>query len=247
MILGEPKEKFLRSIFIAGLKAQAFRLVGDEEVRQELVGLLIKFLQCQDKTFCKHCAGCQQETNLDTYTYSNSLLKIEEAQEIRNHSSLSSWEGVKIFILRNDFIGPEAQGVLLKTLEEPRSGTYFIISIASETGLRTPLLSRLTVFQARPIRGEADLKTAKKIISGGIQKELAAALYFSKDRSEAEDFFQTLELWLENKFRVAPELELKRLAPFLEDLLKIKSRFYAKTYFNRMLLEHLIISKAYLE
>ena len=127
-----------------------------------------------------------------------------------------------IFLLKNNFIAPEAEATLLKTLEEPYPDTYFIISLASEAALSPPLLSRLTVFKTSP----PELEKNKKAWKPG----LGEAASLAKDRREA-----------------APREKFRLLRNFLEDLLQTKKLFLEKTYSSRMLLEHLIISKFYLE
>ncbi len=247
MILAKPYEKFLRKLFSGGLKAQSFLLAGEGENRERAEEILIKFLVCETKNFCKRCEACALEINPDLHIYGGALLKMEEAKEIESQAHRSAWQGSKIFLIKTDFIGREAQAALLKTIEEPHLNTYFIISASSENALLTPLLSRLTPFYLEVPKTDPDLEAHKKLISGGITQKLANAAVFAKDRSKLESAFRTFEFWAEEKIRKSSASELKNLAGFLEDIFEMKTRFYAKTYFNRMLLEHLIISRLYLD
>ncbi|HBT81252.1 hypothetical protein A2757_00775 [Candidatus Giovannonibacteria bacterium RIFCSPHIGHO2_01_FULL_48_47] len=223
MILGKNPEKFLKKFFSAA-SAQAFLLVGGDE---GLENLLIRFLS----------RGAQ--TEFDLRVYGGDSLKIDEAREIHRAAGQSALAGAKIFLLKNNFIAPEAEATLLKTLEEPYPDTYFIISLASEAALSPPLLSRLTVFKTSP----PELEKNKKAWKPG----LGEAASLAKDRRETEDFFRRLEWWLEEKLQAAPREKFRLLRNFLEDLLQTKKLFLEKTYSSRMLLEHLIISKFYLE
>ena len=69
----------------------------------------------------------------------------------------------------------------------------------------------------------------------------------AKDRSEAERTFRRLEWWVRDKIESSSPENLPRLCEFLEDFFEAKRRFFEKTYPPRMLLEHLILSKYYLE
>ncbi|MDP3785012.1 MAG: hypothetical protein Q8R12_02960 [bacterium] len=247
MILAHPYEKFLRKLFSGGLKAQSFLLAGSGAGRERAEELLVKFLTCKTRDFCKRCESCALELNPDLYVYEGALLKLEEAKEIERKAHQSAWRDSKIFLIKTDFIGWEAQAAFLKTIEEPNPDTYFIISISSENALSLPLASRLTAFHLAPSKPDLDSATRKKFISGGAGQELLNAAVFAKDRTRLEEALEAFEFWAEEKIRQAPASQLKTLAVFLEDLFEIKSRFYAKTYFNRMLLEHLIISRLYLD
>lgn len=246
MIIPKDKEKFLADIFKNGLKSQSFLIAGDNEAREEFTELLFKFLSCEDKTLCQKCAGCKFKT-LDTYRYETPQLKIDEAREIQEKSSQSSWSGRKVFVIKTYAINSDTQATLLKTLEEPHENTYFIISMKAADGLSLPLLSRLTLFRL-PVLKTAELEEIiEKFSKLGLKKELEEAARVSKERQELEEVFSALEFWTEDRLRLASADKLKKLAGFIEELFQIKKRFFQKTYFNRMLLEHLLISKVYLK
>ncbi len=247
MISIKPNEKLLRRLFSNGFSAQSFLLAGGKAERDRVEEILIKFLTCETKNFCRDCAGCKLGANPDLHVYESALLKMEEAKEIEREAHKTSWRGAKIFVIRSDGIGTQAQAALLKTIEEPKPGTYFIISISSEGALSPPLVSRLTVFQLSGAKDGFNSAISKKLITGLAAKELLNAAIFAKDRVKTEEALMTLELWTEEKIRRADGKEFKSLADFLDDLLEIKTRFYAKTYSSRMLLEHLMISRLYLD
>ncbi len=247
MILAHPYEKFLRKLFSGGLKAQSFLLAGSGASRGRAEELLVKFLICKTRDFCKRCENCALEINPDLHVYAGALLKMEDAKEIERKAHQSAWRDSKIFLIKTDFIGWEAQAAFLKTIEEPNPGTYFIISISSEHALSLPLASRLTTFHLGTSKPDSDSAARKKLLSGRTGQELLNAAVFAKDRTRLEEALQAFEFWAEEKIRQAPAPQLKNLAGFLEDIFEIKTRFYARTYFNQMLLEHLIISRLYLD
>lgn len=235
MILGKDPDKFFKNFFSAA-RAQAFLLAGGDK---ELEELLVRYLNCESRSFCKRCPACESGPSLDVKRYEGELLKIEEAREILRMSNQSSLSGPKIFLIKTDFIAPEAQGTLLKTIEEPHPDTYFIISLPSEAFLSAPLLSRLTTLRSGLTKISKDKKELKFT--------LEAVSLLAKDRPEAERTFRRLEWWVRDKIESSSPENLPRLGEFLEDLFEAKRRFFEKTYPPRMLLEHLILSKYYLE
>ena len=212
--------------------------------------------------------------NFDIKIYAEDELKLETAREIRLRSQETSWAGAKIFLIKNVKISPDAQTTLLKTLEEPHENTYFIVSRSGLEGLTLPLLSRLTHFSL-PIAANGHAKKNFSDAKRNIKKELEKAAAISKEPEEMLSFFEELELWIDEKInpptflrdinshgkgskspldilegggiKAAAPIEAKGISLFCQELFEIKERFFRKTYFNRMLLEHLIISKSYLD
>ena len=236
MILGKNPENILKEFFKIS-PAQAFLLVG---AGPELENLFLSFVKCEEKSFCRKCLACRTDNLWDLQIFEGESLKIEEAREIRRAAFVKGFSGTKIFFLKNGRLPAESQGVLLKTIEEPPPETYFIISLASEGSLLAPLRSRLTVFS---VGREPENERASKDFS--LRLEDIAAL--SKEASEVERILERTEEWIEAKLQNARPGELGRLKIFLEDFFEIKRRFFERTYSSRMLLEHLAVSKYYLE
>jgi DNA polymerase III delta prime subunit len=243
----EPKENFLRKLFLRELRSQAFIITGDEDERVKGIDLLTKFLTCEKKEICKKCKYCLVKTSPDLYVYEDTSLAMDDAKEIRSRASQSGFNGTKIFVLKNRFFPLESQTALLKTIEEPTTDTFFIISTASKEGLLPAFLSRVTALNTAWSKTENNSASFKKINAGGIKKQLEAVSILSKEREKAETFLNAMEFWAESKLKEATENNAKIFITFLEDLLQTKKRFYMKTYYNRMLLEHMLISKTYLD
>lgn len=210
-----------------GKKHHAFLLTGSGPARARREESLIKSL---------NPAGGEIRR------FEGAALKIEQARELRRAALQKAWEGnSKIFLLKTAAILPEAQAALLKIVEEPPDDTYFIFSLPSENSLLPTLRSRLF-----PLRLGAG-KGPKETSPPGIQKALLQSAVFSKNREQTEEFLRGREFWLGEKLRHTPKQDFKRVLEILEDFFEIKKRFYQKTYYNKMLLEHLALSRAYLE
>lgn len=88
--------------------------------------------------------GVQIQGNPDIYTRVYTLFGIDEARELRERASLGAIAGGnRYFIIALSGMTNEAQNALLKTLEEPPSGSVFFIIIPSPEGLLPTLRSRM--------------------------------------------------------------------------------------------------------
>ncbi|MBI2024078.1 hypothetical protein HYT00_01685 [Candidatus Giovannonibacteria bacterium] len=218
MIISGDINKFFKNFF-SSANSQAFLLAGET---YDLENLLIR-----------HILRGHAENSLDLRKYENDFLKIEDAREIHRVANQKSLSGPKIFLVKSGYIAEDAQSTLLKTIEEPYSDTYFILSGVPEFSLSAPLLSRLTIFNRTNAAPEAGSK-----------------LVFSKDsipqtRDDAEKLFREIEIWADNKIRSGNNAKLS--AEFLEELMASKKRFYEKTYSLKMIFEHLFMAKCYFE
>jgi len=84
------------------------------------------------------------------------VIKINSIRQIRREASLStSRSGVRIFIIPEaDAMDPPAANTLLKTLEEPPSGTLLILTTAHPEALLPTILSRCQKVRLDPLTAE---------------------------------------------------------------------------------------------
>ena len=244
MIVPPNSQEFFQKFFSRSPSSRAFLAIGEEESREALLQSLMEHLPKNIKPSSSDILTRHPMLGaLDLYTYKGEALAIDSAREIHERAHQTSWTGSKIFLIACDSISFEVQAVLLKTLEEPTPNTYFIISAKSETGLSAPLLSRLAVLKAKSKGKEKSGMQAPWLKS--LKKELEEVGHAAKERGTSEKFLDTLEIWAQNEVE-GERQDYHALARFLEDLLQTKEKFFEKTYSHRMLLEHIIISRAYL-
>jgi len=252
MMVPEDAESFLRTLFKKGFSSRAFLVCGSPRRREELQRLLVAFLGCSEKTFCKNCTNCRSSNLIDLFRYEGGTLSMDEAHEIHSRLGLHALGEGKIFLLNFRFIGEEVQAVLLKALEELKADTALIVRASSPDHFSLPFLSRLTILRPRaPQEGDASEGSdihdiLKEIASPNLGEVLRHSSLWAGERETCEKVLSAFELGIGKKIQAVKASEFKKLGEFLEDLLETKRRFYAKTYFNRMLLEHLIISYSYL-
>lgn len=80
-------------------------------------------------------------------------IDVKDAKDIIEKVQVSPYEGTnKVFIIYNfDQCGPSPMNKLLKTLEEPPSGTYFFLIVENENRLLQTILSRTQKFYTSPL------------------------------------------------------------------------------------------------
>lgn len=131
----EVKSFFLKELSLEK-NSGTYLFYGSEiSLLMEFALYFAKGLCCEELKgdFCDHCSTCRR---IDKLLYSDleildnpDGLKVDEIRELAYKSSTSSYEGKrKIFILKD--IGKmrkEASNALLKLIEEPNQGSFFIL------------------------------------------------------------------------------------------------------------------------
>lgn len=149
----------------------------------ELVNAFAKALVCEIEVadYCDECSSCKriESGNYPDIHYfgENEAIKVDEVRDIIYKASSSSFEGSKkIFILENiELLRKEAANALLKTIEEPVSGTYFLLTSTTLNILPT-ILSRSIVI-------DIEKKTYEEL---GVTREVYD--FFFGDNRDIEEY-----------------------------------------------------------
>lgn len=115
----------------------------------EFAMAMAKALICEEEEadFCGECSSCRRIDSgsyPDVHIYGREeTIKVDEVREIIYKASSSSYEGNKrIFILDNiEGLRKEAANAMLKTIEEPEPGTYFLL-LTTTLNIIPTILSR---------------------------------------------------------------------------------------------------------
>lgn len=184
--------------------------------KRTLARLLCMLAVCQADGEVKPCQACDACRRVQQGVHSNILspkvqpgansIKIDDIREILDMLSLHGLEeGARIVVIEEaERLTPQAQNALLKSLEEPLSGTHFILTTSSERALLPTIISRcsplniplwdhdsmLRILSEHNIDGEQ----AEEIIalSGGSPGQAIASL-------QNEGYWNTVKL-VENTF-----------------------------------------------
>lgn len=136
----------------------------------------------------------------------------------------------KVCVVVSKSINFEAQNAMLKTLEEPKEGTYFFFAIESLGSLLPTLLSRVQVISFLE-KTQVDTK-ANKFLKANIEDRLSIVRSLQKnaDKSKMRDFIQNLEsLAAENSLNFSQK----------RDILKAKIYSMQRGSSSKILLEWL--------
>lgn len=113
---------------------------------------------------CGQCGSCvrvsqKQHESVLHIKAEGALIKVDQAHEILHFCQLRSLSK-KRFVLIEDAekLGAATANILLKTLEEPPTGTVFIMTAASTTSVLSTIRSRSKVFKFNPLTIE-DMKS----------------------------------------------------------------------------------------
>ena len=117
--------------------------------------------------------GIQIENNPDVFVRSYSAFLMEDARELRERASLRAiGNHGRIFVIFAPTIPPDAQNVLLKTLEEPPAGARFYIIVPSPETLLSTLRSRMQMLDLQHDGDRISIIDVKMFIASPTQKRL---------------------------------------------------------------------------
>lgn len=178
---------------------------GDKEKSFDLIYKAARHIFCENLSHCGECYFCKigdLKQNPDFYFYDFPKFGVEESANLVQQALKKSFNnGKKVFFVHIKQISREAQNALLKILEEPPFGTYFLIYSPLSCGIIETVKSRLTVIESgrEEIFGTVPENFFKMNL---LQKiDFFGAL---KERREAKDF-------LLNLIPRAPKENIKKL------------------------------------
>lgn len=164
------------------LKADAFPQTlllegGEETVRHALALYLGRALVCTGTGarpcgVCRACVKCKAHSHPDVKLYApekkNSIFKVEVCRAIRQDAFIVPNDGAnKVYILEDSQnMNDSSENALLKILEEPPAGVYFILTCNSRTAMLPTILSRaaaVTLLGAQADYTEETLQAALDI------------------------------------------------------------------------------------
>ncbi len=141
-----------------------------------------------------------REISFETKGNPDFLLLEEESFSIEGARMLERWAigkpllgGSKVCVVISRSINFEAQNAMLKTLEEPKEGTYFFLVLESIGSILPTLLSRVEILDLLD-KKEVSTK-AQKFLEGSMAERLSVvrSLHKNADKSKIKDFIAGLE------------------------------------------------------
>lgn len=112
---------------------------------------------------CGQCGSClrvsqKQHESVFHVKAEGAMIKVDQAHEVLHFCQLKSLSKKRFIIIEDaEKLGAATANILLKTLEEPPTGTLFILTAASTTSVLSTIRSRAQVFKFNPLSIE-DMK-----------------------------------------------------------------------------------------
>ncbi len=129
---------------------------------------------------CQSCRMVEQGTHPDliVLTADGASLKIDQIRALQHEAALAPYYGVaRVFIVEDaDRLTAQAANSLLKILEEPPTGTIFILTAASQYVLLPTIVSRCRLFAFRPLAPDVLASLLKGRGATAAAAEVAARL-----------------------------------------------------------------------
>lgn len=178
-------------------------------------------LACGECGSCRRIASGQSESLL-LIEPDGAHIKIEQVRDILQFISLRKLGRHRIVIIdQAHLLNPQAGNALLKSLEEPPAGTYFILVSTLSSGVLTTIRSRSQLVRFKPLSSEE----LREVLGGEADEWLVASARGSveeaKRLSESRDDFLALEAAVRDYLVAAsvrlPMDEISRLKEMMKD------------------------------
>ena len=153
----------LKELFLRKKLPHAILLEGEKGIGKRTLALyLAKLLNCKDAEKpcldCNICNAIENRSHPDVYFISGEgkteSIGIGKIREVKNTLNvLPNQSDYKIYIIPDaGNMTIEAQNAFLKSLEEPVTNTFFILTASDKSFLLETVLSRVTVFPLLPYK-----------------------------------------------------------------------------------------------
>lgn len=219
MIIGHQKQwQFLIKSYQAGKISHAYLFSGQEKIGKKKLAIeFIKFLNCQSEKNkpCQKCRSCQDIEkgifpDFSLIEPAVGEIKISQIREMEKYLSLYAYSSsFKIAIIdKAHAMTKEAQNSFLKTLEEPKGKTIFILITEYPEMLLATILSRVQKINFYPI-SQQEINNFLKLHKISDEKIKRIVELSSGRPGEIVDFIQEPQKieQAENKLR-----EIKKIA-----------------------------------
>ncbi|MDO5037317.1 MAG: DNA polymerase III subunit delta' [Tissierellia bacterium] len=221
----EEIKRRIRSAIESRSYSHAYLFMGGRGLgKLKMARLLARGILCQGDG-AGVCRACQLMDQGDHPDYKEvtpdkkgggGTIKKETMEAILEDGALSSYYGQgKVYVIDDfDRVSPGGQNALLKTLEEPREGTYFILVSANPEGVLETVQSRCQKFYFSPlspqeieeglIEAQLDPQLAQMVTAfagGSLDRALAYGQDPQSFRRRKDFFFHLDQLVREGAFR----------------------------------------------
>lgn len=198
----EPQIAFLKQVVLTGKTAQAYLFSGPEGVGKKTVALsFAASLLCPSPGrrgegcgLCSTCERIKKGIHPDAIIISpaGANIKVQDIREMIAATAIHPLEGSRrvVIIDEADRMSEPAANTMLKTLEEPREGNFFILVTARPHQLPITIISRTQILHFSPlpqdeitefmIKNTRTPKEKAKIIASCASGSISQALHLTR-------------------------------------------------------------------
>lgn len=213
--------------------ASTLLFAGPAGIGKRLAALsLAQALICErrETDACGECGSCirvanEQSESLMQVAPEGASIKIEQARDVLQFIALQKLGSARVVIIdQANLLNPQAANALLKSLEEPPPGTYFLLITPNPAAILPTIRSRSQLVRFRPLSKE-NLKTVLKRLDIEADDWLLSSSHGSVEvaqrLTEARDDYQELEdvtaSYMGRAILQFPGEEISKLRDLLKD------------------------------
>lgn len=218
--------------------ASAMIFSGPSGIGKKMAALaLAQSLVCEKEVLsgCGECGACQrvalgQSESVLSVSPDGAQIKIEQARDIIQFLTLQKLGRARVVIIdQAHLLNPQSGNSLLKSIEEPPAGTYFILITPMVASVLPTIRSRAQLVRFRPL-GDAELRDAlKEVLDEESQSKvddwILRSAHGSVEQAErllqAREEFEELEVvalsYLSSARMRLPSEEISRLKDLLKE------------------------------
>lgn len=159
----------VKKIISSDLQSGSFLFSGPEGIgKRKMAQALVQYFLCDMNMGCGECGSCRRVENethesLLLIDQDADIIKMDDVSKVKDFLRLKALGKFRFIIINNAHrLNIPASNALLKTLEEPPEGVYFILVSSRISGLLMTIKSRCRLIPFS-ILAEADLARASEM------------------------------------------------------------------------------------
>ena len=155
-VIGQKENRERVASFFCGNLPQSFLITGTKGMGKTVFSEeLAKSILCMERTSDGSCGSCASCRYFEAGTHPDikriaaedaTVITVKELREkiIADQMMTPQISSSKVYIINGDELREEGQNLLLKSIEEPNPGTYFILRASSSDQMLPTIRSRVT-------------------------------------------------------------------------------------------------------
>lgn len=239
----------VKKIISSDLQSGSFLFSGPEGIgKRKMAMATAQYFLCETKTGCGHCGSCRRvesgtHEGLLIIDEGDDIIKMDEVHKIKEFLKLKSLSGARFILINNAHkMNIPTSNALLKTLEEPPEGVYFLLISSRISGLLMTIKSRCRLIPFS-ILTEKDLERVSLMNEFTLSNFKNSGQLHLVAKSQDKDFRPIVELACEILDRIA-EARYAPLTDAQKSTVKSKDQFQDLITYLEILVRDVLLTQA---